>query len=616
MSGQFIEAVLFAEFDIDKGSVLRLQYPEKVSDDEGLLAELMLPEGAHNHFQDWTVFMLNRPSQEPPEPARPTVKRWPVHAYQYNLELDPPEWVLASGADTGTTHWVWIDAPPTPAGGMPQPPVLQIDLEKDQRIRMQHHDELQYSALQADFASMYSFDGEALGLHFRSGEQQEEFKAALDAAAAALTKPPGASMLWCLNHVSNRRDKTVRRGAQVKALAVCSRFQFIHVWKPLLLLAVDRLYSLSTGLGEYSEAPREQCKYLFEALNALPVSSLPPVSDLQRQTHRLMLAQGTAQKELTHVGHVQWLTSQIPMRIPLLLQPQELADTSLTELLRRFKGGLMVAFHALLNRQRLLFLGHSQPAETVCTAVLSVPLLVCPPSTDVLPRCFPYTTLNNLDFLNVKGYVAGSTNPIFESHPEWWDVLMDIDSGKVLVSGSGANGKPSSSEPPKLSEMDAELMEQVSSGIEAHYSEYWLRSCFQEHAQQLICARRRSAVADQPKRGGEIVPSAELVAHHLEQLRAGAKLGDAEMLAIFTDLNEYVKEEARLVQLLAMVPGSSPLGCLAPVSGALFHPLPKVRTLAAKLLAVLDQFKAAKPCVSGLNTFLLLGYDCAREGAS
>ena len=25
-------------------------------------------------------------------------------------------------------------------------------------------------------------------------------------------------MLWCLNHVANRRDKTVRRGAQVKAL--------------------------------------------------------------------------------------------------------------------------------------------------------------------------------------------------------------------------------------------------------------------------------------------------------------------------------------------------------------------------------------------------------------
>ena len=35
---QFIEAILFAEFDIDKGSVLRQQYPGKVTDDEGLLA--------------------------------------------------------------------------------------------------------------------------------------------------------------------------------------------------------------------------------------------------------------------------------------------------------------------------------------------------------------------------------------------------------------------------------------------------------------------------------------------------------------------------------------------------------------------------------------------------
>jgi len=562
---QFIEAVLFAEFDIDKGSVLRQQYPEKVSDDEGLLAELMLPEGTHNHFQDWTIFMLNRPSSEPVQASKtPAPKQWPAHAYQYNTELDPPEWMLAAEAEVAATHWVSIDVPALQSGGVAQPPVIQIDLGGDKRHRLQHHEELQYVALQPDFASMYSFDGEALGLHFRSGEQQKEFKAALDAAVTAASQPAEASVLWCLSHVSNRRDKTVRRGAQVKALAICSRFQFIHVWKPLLLLAVDRLYSLSTGLGEYSESPREQCRYLFEALNALPVSALPPVSELQRQAHRLMLAQGSATKELSHVGHVQWLNSQIPMRIPLLLQPQELAETSITELLKRFKGGLMAAFHALLNNQRLLFLGHSQPAGGVCTAVLSVPLLVCPPLSNVLPRCFPYTTLNNLDFLNVKGYVAGSTNPIFESHPEWWDVLMDIDTGKVLVSTTGANGKPCCGEPKKLDEMDAELMEQVSSGMDAHYSEYWLRACFQEHAQQLLCARRSRAPA-RPQAGAE--PSAELISHYLEQLRAGSKLSDRDMLAIFGYLLGFVSlGEAKLVELLSMVPGSSPLGCLAPTA--------------------------------------------------
>ena len=59
------------------------------------------------------------------------------------------------------------------------------------------------------------------------------------------------------------------------------------------------------------------------------------------------------------------------------------------------------------------------------------------------------------------------------------------------------------------------------------------------------------------------------------------------------------------------MPGSSPLGCLAPISGALFHPLAEIRTLASKVIAVFDGYKAAKSTVSGLNMFLLLGYDAA-----
>ena len=90
------------------------------------------------------------------------------------------------------------------------------------------------------------------------------------------------------------------------------------------------------------------------------------------------------------------------------------------------------------------------------------------------------------------------------------------------------------------------------------------------------------------------------------------------MLAIFGDLLSFVSlGESKLVELLSMVPGSSPLGCLAPISGALFHPLAEIRTLAAKVIAVFDGFKAAKSTVSGLNMFLLLGYDtavAAREG--
>ena len=52
----------------------------------------------------------------------------------------------------------------------------------------------------------------------------------------------------------------------------------------------------------------------------------------------------------------------------------------------------------------------------------------------------------------------------------------------------------------------------------AHYSEYWLRACFQEHAQQLLCTRRGASVATRPR--GDDPPPAELIARQcLEQLR-------------------------------------------------------------------------------------------------
>ena len=46
-----------------------------------------------------SLFTLNRPSPEPVQASKaPSSKRWPAHAYQYNTELDPPEWVLAAEA--------------------------------------------------------------------------------------------------------------------------------------------------------------------------------------------------------------------------------------------------------------------------------------------------------------------------------------------------------------------------------------------------------------------------------------------------------------------------------------------------------------------------------------
>ena len=50
-------------------------------------------------------------------------------------------------------------------------------------------------------------------------------------------------------------------------------------------------------------------------------------------------------------------------------------------------------------------------------------------------HAFPYTDLTKIDdLLNVPGFIAGVTNPTFEHHPEWWDVLCDLPTGRIKIS--------------------------------------------------------------------------------------------------------------------------------------------------------------------------------------
>ena len=55
------EYIVLAEFDIDTGSTVRCQFPEKIPNyKEDWFAENMLPEGVHNRVSDYTYMFLNR----------------------------------------------------------------------------------------------------------------------------------------------------------------------------------------------------------------------------------------------------------------------------------------------------------------------------------------------------------------------------------------------------------------------------------------------------------------------------------------------------------------------------------------------------------------------------
>ncbi len=80
-------------------------------------------------------------------------------------------------------------------------------------------------------------------------------------------------LTYVINLVRTKHDNTVRRGAMVKAMAIGTRYPFIEIFKPALLLALD----------DYFKEPGPDClARLYESINKLDLSAAPSFSRAEK----------------------------------------------------------------------------------------------------------------------------------------------------------------------------------------------------------------------------------------------------------------------------------------------------------------------------------------------
>ncbi|POS86228.1 spindle pole body interacting protein, partial [Erysiphe pulchra] len=429
-SENHVEYILVASFDIDRGPVMEHQYPVAITGDETMLAELMLPDQAHVRNMDWTIFFLHKDSSQAEEEFTLREKYRNRHRRRRNR--------LADSSDSDDREF----------------------LDNDE------------------------FNGES------SEDDSDRYE---------MEGVEGPPLIYVLNLVNTVQDKTAKRGAVVKAMAICTRHPFLHIYKPLLLLALD----------EYFKAPNlTTLAQLWDAVNSMDLSLMPRLGHLER-----MLLQGSDNKELfvekfeqmiymrnaigrkdildianssfqKNQDHRQDLTSNgtlaelkaprdthefetkvdyngksIPIKVPVALSPETVGDFSIIKLIQTFAEPhikspqpfalhphlttsgpnthpIIVLVNAILTQKRVIFLGYNRPSGEVAEAVLAA----CALSSGGILRgftrhAFPYTDLSKIDdLLKIPGFLAGVTNPAFECHPEWWDVLCDIPSGRIKIS--------------------------------------------------------------------------------------------------------------------------------------------------------------------------------------
>ena len=148
----------------------------------------------------------------------------------------------------------------------------------------------------------------------------------------------------------------------------------------------------------------------------------------------------------------------VPIRIPMTVFEEDVGDYSIIELVQTFSqpqsfpppfhpylhtnGSMthpvMLILNAMLAHKRVIFLGHGMSANQVARVVLAACALASGCGQvlrGMTESAFPYANLASLDILEeFSGFVAGVTNPRFEQLPHTWDVLCNLETGKVTVS--------------------------------------------------------------------------------------------------------------------------------------------------------------------------------------
>ncbi|KAF8627217.1 hypothetical protein AX15_004479 [Amanita polypyramis BW_CC] len=453
--------ILLAEFHIYEGAQLKYQFPQPLGIDEGMLAMSMLPDGAETQSDDWTIFFLNQTPFNTISPILSLETNHPnlldegpsIEKERQNQELLCVLNLVRTKKDKTLNRGAKVLA----LAICTRHPYIQIFKPFLLLALDDYFSDPSQNCLARLFDAVNSMDLSLVPrltrhekLVMRFSERKDIFAEKLPSIMARDAYPCNvcggtSSSSSCNHHPSTSGGST-------------SSFEDgVGDEKGVLSNKVDTDGRHSIGIIIDVEARRK-------SLDASSSSSHVPGEELGHQVNAMMLGYfdnpiRTAMTKDTHFYHttVAYRDHQLPIKLPLSTFPEEVGDYSLITLIKVFSSHQLVSgpqhphlhtngaqthpiiilFNALVTGKRIIFLGHKKPAGDVSSFVLAACALGSGCGAVLrgfIDRAFPYANLENRDeWENVPAYIAGVTNPIFESS-RTWDLLLDISSGVVTVS--------------------------------------------------------------------------------------------------------------------------------------------------------------------------------------
>ncbi|KAJ2393291.1 hypothetical protein H4S02_000302 [Coemansia sp. RSA 2611] len=645
-----VEYILLAEFDIDQGAILKHQYPRPTGADDSHLAELMLPDGAHDRESDWTMFFLNQRAPDDdgrvPDDGPPLLHVLNLVRTKHDKEVRRGAIVKAMAVCTRHRFIHIYQA------------ILMLALENYYRVpTVDTLAELYTSVNQMDLSCMPQLSRHETTI-LRFSDDQNMFE-------ERFTQLEGGRRLADTLSRDTERLEALHNPALAELAASASEES-----------AMTSRRGTAPDSGRARGSTRNKDRRFFDT-------------------------------EIVYSG------VKLPIRVPMTVYPEEISDFSLIQLLTTFAGALqapssktthphlessgqythpiILLMNGLLTQKRVIFLGHGKPAGEVANYVLAAVALGSGGGgvlRGFANRAFPYTNLTNLDtLLSFSGYIAGVTNPAFEEHPEWWDLLCNINTGKITVSpaltvpsGSHAKSQADSlrrsldsvslsrnrsfssreGKPDKWNNLDTEFIQDLMLAIERHYGEVAIRAKvenyvrrfmslvplyeFERSGSTLLGDPAHIAASDKPGIDGYSISPGDKesrdhdiafyqsriegfigtqayhnaqsdyqsmqsssfirgidIAHMVYCLRNSTNLDVNEVEAIYKRLDEQVVTDDQVTELLASLPQSQ--GGLQPLAYGFYHPSPSIRLYTVRLFEKIEGNQAGARYVRSTNFF-------------
>jgi hypothetical protein len=285
--------------------------------------------------------------------------------------------------------------------------------------------------------------------------------------------------------VSTRQVEGARRGARVKALAIASKYPWVHIFKPALLLALDmffqnpsidvlkELYLSIVSIDFYSvpcltisekKVIRSFCRKKIPHYDPGFTRSMAKLKYFLPAALPFYITLHPAESEVI----LKYNGLKMPLKIPAVSYDSEFGDFSISAFIQfmstvqisnqvsstKYKDGTPFVWHphldigantnpflillfGLLTEKKIVFVGNQKPCSEISNFVLSCIAIAA--AGDLLPnvfeRCFPYASLATVETLiSTPGYIAGASNPVFEEQPAWWDICINLNTKKLTIS--------------------------------------------------------------------------------------------------------------------------------------------------------------------------------------